>query len=60
MKDARTILQELRQKLTEVENRQKLLAGERTTIAYDALCGDPRAAKRLSQVNSDPDWLNGA
>jgi hypothetical protein len=53
MSQARKILQELSGKLDEVENRQHILAGERTAIAYDALCGDAKAAKRLDAINVD-------
>jgi hypothetical protein len=51
--DAQKILQDLQQKLSEVETLQKLLACERTSLAYDALTGDAKAKKRLDGINAD-------
>jgi hypothetical protein len=53
VKDAKKILAELQQKLGDVETRQRLLAGERTEIAYAALTGDAKAAKRLEKIHAD-------
>jgi hypothetical protein len=52
-KTPRETLSRLQAMLGEVESRQKLLAGERATLAYDALCDDAKAAKRLGQINAD-------
>jgi hypothetical protein len=55
MKEAKTpheTFQKLQAKLGEVESRQKVLAGERTAIAYDALTGDAKAARRLQDICS--------
>jgi len=51
--DARRVVAELDTKRSVVEERAKLLEGEREQITYDALTGDAEARKRLDQIGHE-------
>jgi hypothetical protein len=59
IEQAQKVVADLRQKLSQLQDRSVLLGGEREAIAFDAHAGDERARARLTKVNKELLELGG-